>query len=75
MADTILRPGDRVLVRDAGGEWHEAVADSEVELEREVDTRTGRYRKLHDFPVIWVRFRPGGERMPWPAEDVKLTEA
>jgi hypothetical protein len=28
-------------------------------------------RKIHDFPVIWVRLAVGGQRLPWPVESVR----
>lgn len=53
-----------VEVQTADGEWIVAEAVSEVEP-MYVDGR-----KVHDFPVIWVRFAGGG-RMPWPVESVR----
>lgn len=55
---------DAVQVQDAGGEWLPAEAISEVEPTH-IDGR-----KVHDFPVVWVRFENGGP-IPWPAESVR----
>jgi hypothetical protein len=72
-----IKKGDKVLARDYKGEWHEAIADSAVEDTHVVDYNKvpARTRKIHDFPVVWVWFRRGeGNRVPWPAEDVKRSE-
>jgi hypothetical protein len=53
-----------VEVQTADGGWIAAEAVSEVEPTH-VDGR-----KVHDFPVIWVRFEGGGW-MPWPVESVR----
>lgn len=63
-----VAPGDRVRIRDAYGEWHDAIADSSIE-----GTHHGGGRKVHDFPVIWVKSRGNDgkmHRMPWPIEYV-----
>jgi hypothetical protein len=68
-----IKPGDKVLVRDHAGEWHEATAQSEVEGTHKVDYGRvpARTRKIHDFPVVWVWLRQTGNRFPWPASDVR----
>jgi hypothetical protein len=73
-----IAKGDKVRVRDHAGEWHDAVADSPVEGTHTYDygRRPARSRKIHDFPVVWVRFRQGkGNRIPWPAEHVRKADA
>lgn len=60
-----ISPGMRVLVRDAFDEWHPAVADSHLE-----GTHQGR-KRVHDFPVIWIKMFGTAERLPWPAKDVR----
>lgn len=59
-----IQPGDPIEARDAYSMWLTGVADSGVE-----PTHDG-HRKIHDFPVIWVRFE-GCDRIPWPAKDVR----
>jgi hypothetical protein len=72
-----IAKGDQVQVRDHAGKWHDAVADSPVEGTRTIDYGRvpARSRKIHDFPVVWVRFPKRGEgnriRIPWPAEHVR----
>jgi hypothetical protein len=61
-----IRPGTPVSVRCADGQWLDAVATSV----REPTHRDG--RKAHDFPVVWVRFDPATEPVPWPAADVRV---
>lgn len=66
-----IKAGDRIEARAADGQWYAGVACSDVEPERMM--RGGRYRKVHDFPVIWVVL-DGGKRddfMPWPADSVR----
>lgn len=52
--------GDSVRIRDAAGDWHQAIADSGVE-------------RGHRFPILWVNTvgRNGQPcRLPWPIEAV-----
>ncbi len=56
-----IKQGARVLVTDANGVEHDAVALSSIE---------GRAQG-HSFPVIWVAFADW-ERAPWPVESVRL---
>lgn len=52
--------GDPVRVRDAAGDWHDAIADSRVE-------------RGHKFPILWIKVtgRNGQPcRLPWPIEAV-----
>lgn len=65
---TTIEAGAEVRVRDASGNWHAAVATSGVEP----TWRNG--RKLHDFPVVWVRIGDG-EPVPWPVEDVERRDS
>jgi hypothetical protein len=69
-----IKPGDRVRIRDAYGHWRDATALSGEEDTHDIDPKTGNPRKIHDFPVVWVRTRPGGDPVPWPAEDVQPAE-
>lgn len=70
--DDPIRPGDRVWVLSATGVEHRAVASSAVET-----THTVLGKKIHDFPVVWVRVEreDGGwsSPIPWPAAYVKQT--
>jgi hypothetical protein len=70
--DDPIRPGDPVWVRAVGGDEHRAVACSAIE-----QTHTVCGRKIHDFPVVWVRVArdDGGwsEPIPWPAGYVQQT--
>ncbi|MDV7193307.1 hypothetical protein [Mycolicibacterium fortuitum] len=61
-----VQAGTAVEVRTATGEWIEAVADSAIE-----GTHDGR-RRIHDFPVIWIRINDA--RLPWPVPDVRRPE-
>jgi hypothetical protein len=61
----VIKPGDPLLARNAFDEWVEAVATSAPEGTH----RDG--KKIHDFPVVWVRFTAKGGSLPWPVEDVK----
>lgn len=63
---TKITPGQRVYVRDASGDWHGAVAVSGVE-----PTHV-RGRRVHDFPVVLVRFSAASEPVPWPVADVRV---
>lgn len=54
-----------VEVRTADGQWQPATAVSEVEPTH-IDGQ-----KIHDFPVVWVRFSTSDRRMPWPADAVR----
>ena len=57
--------GEAVRVRTASGEWLDAVTGSLPE---------GQYmdgRKVHDFPVVWVRIMGVDQPMPWPLTDVQ----
>ena len=53
--------GDPVRIRDATGDWHNAVADSRVE-------------SGHKFPILWVNTigKDGRTvyRLPWPIDAV-----
>ncbi len=60
----VVKQGDQVTVRDAAGELHRAVADSEIE------PRVMDGRKVHDFPVVWVMLNEA--RIPWPLEAVTV---
>jgi hypothetical protein len=64
VSDERITAGDAVRIQDADGEWWLATADSPIEPPH----RDG--RKIHDFPVIWVRHN-GGRRLPWPATHVQ----
>lgn len=57
--------GDSIVITDAFGVEHAAIALSGVEGTH----RDG--RKIHDFPIVWVR-TVRGSRIPWPREDVRL---
>lgn len=50
--------GTDVQVRTAHGDWIAAAPDSRIE-----GTHPGG-RRIHDFPVAWVRV--AGARLPWP---------
>jgi hypothetical protein len=66
-----VQPEDRLIVRTATGDWVHAIADSWLEGVYGLD-ESKVYRKIHDFPVVWIRFpRLPGSRTPWPAEDVQ----
>ena len=61
-----IRPGTRVLVRDAHGEWLPATARGSVE-----HTHNAFGVRIHDFPCIPVSPDAHPERVvPWPAEYV-----
>jgi len=57
--------GKAVRVRTADDEWLDAVAASRPEGTH----RDG--RKVHDFPVVWVRIMGVDQPMPWPLTDVE----
>lgn len=70
MSDITIRPGDRLTVRTATGEWRPKIADSEVEGLRTHEQR-------HDFVGVYVR-NPNaepGDSIFWPLEDVRLSDA
>lgn len=71
---TTIKAGDHVLALTAFGEWKPGVADSEIEGTHKAVPEDGRMVKIHDFPVIWVKFEPDGRRVPWPAQDVRLVK-
>jgi len=60
MAETAIAPGANLLIRDAFGEEHPALALSSPE------------RAGHSFPVVWVKTETE-ERVPWPLEAVRLS--
>lgn len=64
MTAPTFMPGQLVEILDAFGKMWPAIADSNIEGTN--DPKTG--RKVHDFPVVWVK--RDGRRIPWPAEDV-----
>jgi len=69
-----IRPGVAVRIRDVDDVWHQAVAVSEDEGTHEVDPESGRRRKVHDFPVVWVDLigrDSKTHRLPWPATDTE----
>jgi len=66
---TNYESGDPVEVRTAFDVWQPAVARSGVEGTHAM--RDGRWRKIHDFPVVWVALPGYDGQMPWPAEDVR----
>jgi hypothetical protein len=57
--------GTLVVVTDAGGIEHHAIAASSIEGKA----------MGHSFPVIWVSFEAGGQCIPWPAESVLAARA
>ena len=57
--------GEAVRVRTADDEWLDAVATSRPE-----GTHVGG-RKVHDFPVVWVRVAGVHQSIPWPLTDVE----
>ena len=66
-----IGPGDRLRVRDFGGEWRDKIAVSAVE---------GCYvdgKLTHDFAGVYVR-RPDGslddDGVFWPLEDIEVAE-
>jgi hypothetical protein len=67
MSDVDIQPGTPVSVRCADGQWLDAVATSVREHTHRAD------RRIHDFPVVWVRFGRT-EPVPWPAADVRIKE-
>lgn len=54
--------GDRVIIKYAYGNEHDAIAQSGVEV------------KGHSFPIVWVVLADGREALPWPVEDVRHRE-
>jgi hypothetical protein len=65
-----VRPGDALLATTATGEERECAAASGYEGThgRRAD---GSYGRIHDFPVIWIRFPGRSDRLPWPVEDLR----
>ena len=59
--------GDAVRVRTADDEWLHAVTTSRPEGTH-MDGR-----KVHDFPVVWVRLMGVDQQIPWPLTDVEAT--
>lgn len=62
-----VRPGDALNAVDARGKVHPCRATSTYEPERALNPASGRYRWVHDFPVVWVSFE-GRDPVPWPVE-------
>ncbi len=60
-----FRPGDPTEIRTAFDVWRPATAHSDTEPTH----RDG--KKIHDFPVVWVKVPGRQEALPWPAEDVR----
>jgi len=54
--------GQRVVIKDAYGHYHQAIATSGVET------------RGHSFPIVWVVLADGREPLPWPVEDVSPRE-
>lgn len=67
MAETI-QPGSSLLVHNAMGEWLEAIAVTAPEGTH------SHGKRIHDFPIVWVKFTTRGPAFPWPLEDVRLAE-
>jgi len=65
-----IRPGARVEVQTASGDWVPATALSAVEGTHDY-SKSPRGREIHDFPIIWIGFDGNPHRMPWPAENVR----
>jgi len=59
--------GESVRVRTASGEWLDAVTTSRPE-----GAHVGG-RKVHDFPVVWVRVMGVDQPMPWPLADAEVS--
>lgn len=70
----MITAGTPVEARDAYGEWKHGTAASGVEGTHATDPHTGRQRKVHDFPVVYVAF-DDREPVAWPAEDVRVIPA
>lgn len=58
--------GEYVRVRTASDQWLDAVTTSRPE-----GTHLGA-RKVHDFPVVWVRIMGVDQQMPWPLADTEV---
>lgn len=71
----IIKPGDEVMTRCADDTWRSAVAASGLEGTHDINPATGRRRKIHSFPVVWIKRFPDSDPTPWPAEDVVLASA
>lgn len=73
-----IKPGDMVEAQEAGGVWLPAIAESGVEGTHVVDYNRSpaRSRKIHDFPVVWIRWPDDRQRrrFPWPAENVRTVD-
>lgn len=67
------QPGDVLLATTATGEERECVAVSRCEGTHGLRP-DGKYGKIHDFPVVWVRFPDRDERLPWPFESLRPSE-
>ena len=59
--------GESVRVRTAEDEWLDAVTTTTPEGTH-IDGR-----KVHDFPVVWVRLMGVDQQIPWPLTDVEAT--
>jgi hypothetical protein len=69
----VIRKGDRVRYRDAFGVWRETTAASGIEGTHGIDPATGKYKKIHSFPVVYLNSRtPEYGPVAWPVEDVEL---
>ena len=60
--------GDRLIVRDAGGDEHDALAAGTL---RKAES----FKRGQFFPVIDVRFSTKGDTIPWPAEALRPADA
>jgi hypothetical protein len=60
VAETTITPGAKILITDAFGDEHPALALSLPESDG------------HSFPVVWVKTETE-ERVPWPLEAVRLS--
>jgi len=65
MADRRIAPGTPLVVRDAKGGEHDAIATSIVEHSMQAG------RKVHDFTGVWVRLTTKGDPVFWPLDDVR----
>lgn len=66
----LVQPGASLVATTATGEERECIAASGYEGIYHGSSR----RKVHDFPVIWVRFTTKGDRLPWPVESLRPSE-
>lgn len=60
-----IRPGNRVEVLTALGDWKPATALSRIEGTHDYSKSRGG-RKIHDFPVVWIGFDGNPRPTPWP---------